>query len=159
LWFIAERARALALVLLTRRDDLVVKETKEKNGLDYTVHIKTEEDAGRRPFGVYLAATLTPVTLEGANKQLKPALARVQRMGPFPFRVCVFYFTVKDDHGYYAWAFEPLVTGTGQPKLKPHADALCRQLGNETLDEIVSAVKRWYEAFYAALTSPASHGE
>src|SRR2546425_473449 len=101
-WFVAERARALAMVVLTRRDDLVVKESKEENALDYTVYLKTEEDVGIRPFGVFLAATMSPVTLDVANQKLKTAMAKVQSIGPFQFPVCVFYFTVKDDQGYYA---------------------------------------------------------
>jgi hypothetical protein len=153
-WFVRERARALAMVLLTRRDDLVVKETKEEEGdPDYTVYINGEESVGQRPFGVYLAATMTPVTLDVANKQLKPAMEQVQRRGPFQFPVCVFYFTVKDDQGYYAWAYEPVVTKEGQPRLKSHSEASCRRLTDAALEEIVSSVKRWYDVFYATITS------
>jgi hypothetical protein len=156
---IADRALALAFVLLTRRDDLDVKETKEGNDLDYTVDIKTAEDVGKRPFGVYVAATMSPVTLEAANKQLKTELAGLQTVGPFPFPVCVFFFTVKDDQGYYAWASEPVVTEAGQPRLRGRTEADCRRLGNEALEEIVSAVSRWYDAFYATITATASQGE
>jgi hypothetical protein len=109
-WFVMERARALAIVTLTRRDDLHVKETKEENGLDYTVRIKTGGNAGDRPFGVYLGAGMTPVTLEGADKQVKPVLGKVRSIGPFHFPVCVFYFRVKEDQDYYCWAYEPVVT-------------------------------------------------
>jgi hypothetical protein len=154
-WFLADRALALAFVLLTRRDDLDVKETKEENDLDYTVDIKTAEDVGKRPFGVYVAATMSPVTLEAANKQLKPVLADIQTVGPFPFPVCVFFFTVKDDQGYYTWVYEPVVTEDGQPRLKPRVEAACRELGNESLEAIVSAVKRWYDAFYSTITPSA----
>jgi hypothetical protein len=151
-WFIEERARALALVLLTRREDLVVKETGEENGLDFTVYIKTEDNLGNRPFGIHLAATMTPVTLDTANDQLKPVLEKVQSVGPFLFPVCVFYFTVKDDQGYYTWAYEPTVTAEGEPKLAAHSTAQCRRLGNESLEEILSAVKRWYDSSYATIT-------
>jgi hypothetical protein len=65
----------------------------------------------------------------------------------------VFYFTVKDDQGYYAWAYEPVVTEGGQPRLKAPAKAPCHKLGNESLEEIVSALKRWYDAFYATILS------
>jgi hypothetical protein len=141
------------VVLLTRRDDLVVKESKEENALDYTVYIKTEVDVGNRPFGVFMMAAMTPVTLDGANKQLKPVLGQVQAIGPFHFPVCVFYVTVKDDQGYYAWAYEPVVTAEGQPRLMAKAKAHCNKLSNESLAEIVSAVKKWYDAFDATMTS------
>jgi hypothetical protein len=157
-WFVAERARALAMVLLTRRDDLLVKETREENGLDYTVYVRTAEDVGNRPFGVHLAATMTPVTLDGAGKEVETALAKARSLGPFQFPVCAFYFTVKDDQGYYAWAYEPVITEAGQPRLQAPADPHCRKLGNETLEEIVSAVRRWYDSFCATITL-AGNGE
>src|SRR5208337_2760287 len=142
-WFVAERARALAMLFLTRRKDLVVKETKEENALDYTVYIKTRGDARNRSFGVYMEAGMTPVMPDGADKQLKPVMGKVQSIGAFHFPVCVFYFTVKDDQGYYAWAYEPIVTAQGQPGLRAHEKAHCRKLDNESLEAIVSAVKRW----------------
>lgn len=152
-WFIEERARALALVLLTRREDLVVKETREENGLDFTAYVKTERHLGNRPFGIYLAATMTPVTLDTANNHLKPVLEQVHSVGPFLFPVCVFYFTVKDDQGYYTWAYEPTVTAEGEPKLAVHSTAQCRKLGNESLEEMLSAVIKWYDNSYATMTS------
>jgi hypothetical protein len=155
-WFVAERARALAMVLLTRRDDLLVKDTKEESALDYTVYIKTGEGVGNRPFGVRVAATMSPTTLDEANKQLRPVLGQVQADGPFHFPVCVFYFTVKNDQGYYAWAYEPVVTQEGEPRLPAPAKAPCFELNNESLEKIVSAAKRWYEVLDAALTSSTS---
>jgi hypothetical protein len=151
-WFIAERAQALAFILLTRRDDLDVKETREDNGLDYTVYLKSRTDVGKRPFGVHMAAGMTPVTLDQASKQMKPALQEVQAIGPFPFPVCLFYFTVKNDQGYFAWAYEPVVTERGHG-LRSHAEARCRTLDDESLEEIISTVKRWYDDFYAPLTA------
>ena len=152
-WFVIERAKALAIVLLTRRDDLVVKETKEENGLDYTVLMKTGNNVGSRPFGVYMGASMSPVTPEGANKLLKPVMGRVQCIGPFHFPVCVFYFTAKDDQGYYSWAYEPVVTAEGQLRLKTHAEAHYNKLSNESLEDIVSAVKKWYDIFFATIAS------
>lgn len=152
-WFVAERAKALAIVLLTRRDDLVVKETKEDNGLDYTVYIKTEDNVGDRPFGVCTEATMTPVTLDEANEHLKPVLERARSTTRFNFPVCVFYFTVKNDQGYYAWVYEPVVTAAGEPRLSADATPQCRPLSNESLEEIVSLVKRWYDSFYTTITA------
>lgn len=150
-WFVSERAKALALVLLTRRDDLLVKETKEENGLDYTVRIKPGDNAGERPFGVYMGSGMAPLTLEEANKQLKPVMGKVQALGPFHFPVCVFYFTMKDNQGYYSWAYEPVLTAEGRLKLTGHAEAYCNKLSNESLEDIVSAVKRWYDVFFKTI--------
>ncbi len=59
----------------------------------------------------------------------------------------MFYFTVKDGQGYYCWAFEPIVTDDGQPRLVGHAATQCENLSNESLAEIISAVKRWYDVY------------
>jgi hypothetical protein len=151
-WFVAERARALALMLLTRRSDLVVEETKESSGLDYTVYVRDEESPGKRPFGVLMRATMSPVTREQANRQLKPTMASFQSIGPFNYPVCVLYFIVKDERGYYTWAAEPVITAEGQPRLQTHAEAHCAPLDDESLGEIVLAVREWYDAFYATIT-------
>ncbi len=157
-WFVAERGRALAVVFLTRREDLEVRESKEENGLDYTAYSKSGARIGKRPFGVSVAATMTPVTPDVAAKQLKRAVARVHSVGPFQFPVCVFYFTVKDDQGYYTWAYAPVVTGQGQPRLEAQAQVPCHPLGDDSLEEIISAVDRWYDAFYATITSSVTIG-
>jgi hypothetical protein len=111
------------------------------------VRIKTPDNVGDLPFGVYLGASMAPVTLEGANEHLKPVMGKVRSIGPFHFPVCVFYFTVKDDQGYYAWAYEPVVTAEGQLRLTARAEAHGNKLSNESLEDIVSAVKRWYDIF------------
>jgi hypothetical protein len=150
-WFITERARALAMILLTRRDDLEVKETSEENGLDFTVYIKADADSGNRPFGVYVAGGMTPATLDAAGQYMKPALEKVQSIGPFPFPVCLFYFTVKHDKGYCAWVYEPAVTRKGH-RLMCHSEPRSRKLDDESLGEIVAAVKQWYSVFYGDMT-------
>jgi hypothetical protein len=152
-WFVTERARALAMVLLTRRDDLVVTEAREETGLDYTVRIKTAGNTGNRPFGVSLTAAMTPVEPDVANRQLTDAVKRLQAVGPFHFPVCMFFFTVKDDQGYWAWGYEPVVTGEGQPRLPVRATVHGRKLNIGSLEDIVSAVTAWYDAFDATMTS------
>jgi hypothetical protein len=101
-WFIAERARALAMVHLTRRDDLVVTQAGRDVGLEYVVYI-TRGDGERslRQFGVFLRGTKSAVTEEHLNKVLRPAMQSFQRVGQFPYPVCLFHFTMDDDQGYY----------------------------------------------------------
>jgi hypothetical protein len=149
-WFVAERAKALAMVLLTRRNDLEVHDTKTESGLDYTVHIKSEEGVGTRRFGILMRATMSPVTIEQANSQLKPTMGGLGPLNDVLMPVCVFYFTAKDDRGYYTWAYEPVIE-KGQAKLRRHTDADCCPLDNEALDEIVTRVSDWYDALATSL--------
>jgi hypothetical protein len=61
--FIAERARALAVVYLTRRDDLIVTEEPGNVGFDLSVTLNAENKGGHRKFGVELGgdwAAMTP---------------------------------------------------------------------------------------------------
>jgi len=148
-WFVAERAKALAMILLTRREDLDVKETKGDNGLDYIVGIRAQE-GGPRQFGVLLRATMSPVMSEQANAQLEPTMGGMKALGPFGFPVSVFFFTVKDEKGYYTWGHEPIVVD-GQAKLRARSEADCRKLDDAALEEIVALVKEWYDAFFAAV--------
>jgi hypothetical protein len=62
---------------------------------------------------------------------------------PFRFPVCVFYFTMTDDQGYYSRAYESFVPTGGKPTLTIHAVAHSEKLSNESLEVIVAAVMRW----------------
>jgi hypothetical protein len=50
-WFIAERARALAIVYLTRRSDLAIKKAGVSVGLEFLVYISKYRPALERPSG------------------------------------------------------------------------------------------------------------
>jgi hypothetical protein len=157
-WFVAERTRALALRYLTRRDDLVVTEAGRGVGLEYVVYITRGEEAqGRsvRQFGVFLRGTKNAVTEEHLDKVLRPTMQGFLRTGQFPYPVCLFYFTMDDDQGYFTWVAEPAVAEEG-PRLLMHAEAHCRKLDRAALDEIVSRVDRWYDAFFASIAVKAS---
>ena len=50
--FIGERVRALAVVYLTRREDLIVTDETADVGVDLWVTLNLEEKEGHRKFGV-----------------------------------------------------------------------------------------------------------
>src|SRR3954464_3487923 len=116
-WFVAERTRALALMHLTRRDDLVVTETRGPDiGLDYVVSISKEDgEKSLRQFGVVLRGAKSPVTEDQLNKTLRPTMQTFQRTGQLPYPVCLLSF-MDDDQGYYTWVAEPAVMADG-PRL------------------------------------------
>ena len=154
--FLAERVEAMAIMHLTRRDDLVVRrEIREKSEpiMDLMVEIR---EAGRpmnwKRFGVYLQGVTTPGTIEAANSKLKISLRRFfNDYGEPSLPFCVFYFTMEDDQGYYTWLAEPLVEA-GRPHLQYHPEkADCRPLDLGSIDSMVAAVN----AYYAALKKTA----
>src|SRR5438874_73864 len=142
-WFVAERARALAMIHLTRRPDLVVTHGGRDVGLEYVVSITREGgEPSLRQFGVFLRGTRSAVTEDQLNKLLRPTLASLQRVGPFPYPVCLWHFTMDDDQGYQTWVAEPAVVDE-RPRLILHAAAHCRKLDRASLDELVAQVNRW----------------
>lgn len=147
-WFIQERSCALAMIHLTRRDDLAVTNAGPASGLRFLVSITREKgQPSGRQFGVILRGAFGPLTEGKVHASL---LA-----GEFPYPVCLFFFTMADDQGYYAWVAEPDVTADG-PRLLMHDGPPCRKLDRAALDEIVERVDRWYDAFFSRIAVKAS---
>jgi hypothetical protein len=155
-WFITERSRNLALMHLTRRDDLRIKEADRDAGLTFLVSITGDKgEPSFRQFGVFVRGALRPTTEEHLNKTLRRTLQSLAQLGEFPYPVCLLYFTMHDDQGYYTWVAEPAVVD-GEPRLLVHAEAHCRKMDRQALDEMVDQVDRWYDAFFARVAVKAS---
>src|SRR5882724_3984788 len=106
--FYEARARSLATIYLTRRDDLLVTKANEDDLVDLEVLI-THKNAGNRKFGVALKSTKTDVTANQANGSLKPWL-EAHSEHAFSNPVCLFFFRMENDRGYYTWVAEPIIT-------------------------------------------------
>ncbi len=148
--FLADRVRAMATVILTRRDDLTITETKQSTGLDFHVYIDREDKLMRLAFGVLLRGVTSPVTADQANEVLKPTMGQFRGMRKFTYPVCLFFFTMRDEQAFFSWLAEPVLTDDG-PKLVHHEQAHCVNLTGELLDQIVGRVVNWYDAVEAVL--------
>jgi hypothetical protein len=95
------------------------------------------------------------VTETHLDKVLRPTMQSFLRLGSFPYPVCLFYFTMDDNQGYYTWVAEPAVTADG-PRLLMHEAAHCRKLDTAALGEIVAKVDGWYDAFFSQIAVKAS---
>lgn len=155
---IAKRVRALAVMYLTRRRDLTVEEVREEIGLDLTVRFLPQDKEGIRQFGVELRGVWGSVTKEHADKVLGRSVREAQRSGPFAFPVCMFFFTMEDNKGWYTWIAEPVVRGR-KAELRRHQEADCRPLDKAALEEIVGRVDGWYDAFFANLVTDSADGK
>ncbi len=147
--FIAERVRALAVVRLTRRDDLIITEETADVGVDLWVTLNLNKKEGHRKFGVELRGVHSAVTAEHANNILHPSMQKMLRYGPFPFPVVLFFFTMENSEGWYAWVAEPIVSSEDGFQIVQHGDASCHLLDDEALDNIIEAVDSWYDTFFA----------
>ncbi len=155
---IGKRVRALALMYLTRRSDLMIEEVRDDIGLDLIVRFTPADGEGVRQFGVGLRGALSGVTKGNADKVVGRAVREYGGYGPFGFPVCLFFFTMEDNAGWYTWVAEPLVTPDGKAALRMHTDADCKPLDKTALDEIVGLVDGWYEAFFANLIANSANG-
>ena len=106
---LGERVRALATIVLTRRGDLSVVETKKDTGLDFHVYIDREDKPMRLMFGVLLRGVPSAVTLDQADKILGPTLGQFQGMRKFTYPVCLFFFTMREEQAFFSWLAEPVV--------------------------------------------------
>ena len=148
--FIADRVRALATIILTRRGDLTIVETKKDTGLDLHVTIDREDKPMRLMFGVLLRGVPSPVTPDHASKVLGPTMGQFQGMRKFTYPVCLFLFTMREEQAFFSWLAEPVVND-GVPKLVHHNKANVVPLTNEFLDHVVQQIVGWYDAMEAVL--------
>lgn len=150
-YYMTERARALALIYLTRRTDLKIVERQNGAGLDFTIYIQGDRPAGLRLFGVELRAAWSPITRQNADRVIGQGVKEAHEHGPFPFPVCLFFFTMEETQAWYTWVAEPVVDPGKGAALKMHETAVCRELSDAAMDEIVDRVNAWYDARFAAM--------
>lgn len=145
-----ERARALATVILTRRDDLTIVDTKKDTGPDFHVRIDREDKSMRLTFGILLRLVQSPVSVDQANQILIPTMGQFQGMRKFTYPVCLFLFTMRDNRAIFSWLAEPVVQGH-VPKLIHHQKADCVELTDELLNQAIERIVTWYDAVESVL--------
>jgi hypothetical protein len=153
-WYVSQRAEALAMMYLTRRDDLVVSHPSVDYGIDLVVQLLENGAVSGRMFGVELKAADSS---EDIQRRLRSALRGVvaRQAAVFkdlPFPVCLFFFAVDRDVGYYAWVVEP-VAEAGALRVAASQAHEFRELNDESINEIVTEVREWYAAKHASRAS------
>jgi len=157
------RARALATVLLTRREGTLVRDVSDASagsGIDICATLVSEKKPGLRQLGVQLRWQFEPVTAEQGNDTLRAdgGWQKLIGSGPFRFPVLVFFFTMRDDSAWYSWVAEPVVEdGKAKLPLRPEPD--CQRLTDDSLEELLDHVDAWYDAHYRGLTAAVSGGK
>jgi len=95
-------------------------------------------------FGVLLRNVVSPVTVEQANQILQPTVSQIFRGKKFAYPVCLFFFSMREDVGYFSWLVEPIVKD-GVPALNRHDEARCVELTTERLNQTVDVILAWYD--------------
>ena len=142
-WFVEERAEHLAMMHLTRRDDLRVVRRDDPPGMDLLVTILTDGLFSGRQFGVVLKARMGGQKAPRVDSRL---IAREQvHFKDVPFPVCMFFFSLDSDLGYYRWVVEPS-GDSGTATLDLPGQMLLEALTPVSLGTIVDRVNAWYDA-------------
>jgi hypothetical protein len=154
-WYIGQRAESLAIMYLTRQNDLIISRQQDDYGLDFLVTIGKEGSYSGRLFGVTIKATVSASRIIQHDNTIKipPNLKSFQFFTELPFPVCLFFFNLEDDRGYYKWILEPVVEEQSHQKLIFNQSNKFKNLTDEEIDKIISAVNRWYDSRKSALVS------
>lgn len=150
-WYLGQRAEALAMVLLTARDDLRIRQVNDAHGLDLVVELIQDGRATGRVLGIQLLARVEPVDIPDGSADIPDIAVLDTLRNTFP--VCGFLFTMRDEHAYYYWLSEPVIAEEQGPKLRQPSTVTLRPLNRESLGELLQAVNRWYEALTVALAA------
>jgi hypothetical protein len=153
-WYVGQRAEALAMMYLTRRDDLAVTHPSLDYGIDLVVQLLENGVVSGRMFGVQVKATRSR---DGLQRRMNAALQDVFAkqggiISDLPFPVCLFFFALDTDVGYYAWLVEP-AGEAGLLRAKASQAPEFRELNDESIGQIVADVRRWYATKHASQTS------
>jgi hypothetical protein len=148
-WYISERAEQLAIVYLTRLDELrVVKPADLHSNLDYLVLIEIPDYETEPRFGVVVKGSLkTSQNQPDANRSdvhhlTDLELARYQSDSDIP--ICLLVFIMEDDQGWYRWLREPIITEERQGVLHDHPAGALQELNTNVLHRLVTQVIEWY---------------
>jgi len=152
--FMEQRAVALATVLLTRHEDVVVAHTRFDLGHDLDVYIARNGVTSGRMFGVELKARLNlprlgrlvDKTQLRLSTELRTGLTKAQkRAADLPYPLMYLAFAMDTDQGYYAWLKEPIVA-PGARRLSTPEVQYASAWGNSTHVDVVKLVNQWYDA-------------
>lgn len=148
-WYIGLRSEALAVVYLTGRDDLIVSQQKQGQGvLDFSVTITKDGNYTGRIFGVQVKATVSSSELIEHDDMFKLKNQEYNKLKNFrdlPFPVCLFFFTLDNDKGYYRWILEPIIKEGNNVALKFNENQELKNLNDQEINNIIAMVNNWYD--------------
>lgn len=148
-WYIGFRSEALAVVYLTRRDDLIVSQQQKDTGLDLLVTITQDGKYSGRMFGIEVKATASSSDLIQEQDFFKVKNKKynfnISFFKDLPFPMCLFFFTLDNDQGYYRWILEPVIKDENNVALKFNENEELKSLNDEEIDNIITIVNSWYD--------------
>lgn len=147
-WYIEQRAKHLAVMYLTRRNDLIITNQEPDYGLDFLITICKDGVKTGRIFGVQVkaAASMRRQRKNGVSIAMKFRDDNHSFYDDTPFPICLFFFTMEEDQAYYKWIKEPIFGAKTSGKLSRRESDALTKLTNEELNNIISKINYWYES-------------
>jgi hypothetical protein len=137
-WFLAERSEALASLMLTSRPDVSVeRETQHGDGVDLVVSVSESSAPATKFFVVQVRGTLSSDPKQWTGK-VKPLFKQGKLYSP----ACVFVVNVRSNEVAYAWLAEPRVEGNSA-SLSFFEEPVFHSLDEAILNKIVDGVREW----------------
>lgn len=138
-----QRALRLAIVHLSRRDDLILTPSNDEYGIDLLVSLTHGAKSSGRVFGVLVRASrflsAKPTSMESQQFKLQVNTPLIPEDLPFP--LALFVFNMEDDEGYFRWLLSP-TSATG---LALNREPMFTKISPVTIDQAIAQIDRWYE--------------
>src|SRR3954447_15062665 len=149
--FITKRANMLANVFLTRKPTIQVNRL-DVGHVQLLVTDLQDETKSVRSFGVILWGTGKKLANEEdatkyANSHWRGETDAAHNLPRFFMPILVLVFSVEEDLGYYAWAWEPSLDSPSHSITLGKPESLtCTKIHSHSLDKILSKVGAWHDA-------------
>jgi hypothetical protein len=149
--FIGERAEMMAMLALTNVPGVAVRrQNNEDSGVDLLVSVSADRPS--RVFGVQVRGATKVATYLAPNGFVKPELIEnlKRNAADFPFPLCLFFFDMSDDSGYFGWLLAP---GMAPGELVLRDEVAVARISDETINAAINEVDRWYDNRASLVTS------
>jgi len=141
-----QRALHLAIVHLSRRDDLSIEQPKDDYGVDLLVTVNQDGKITGRLFGVIVKASRSlSVRASGEENQFKIQTNLPRILEELPFPLALFVFNMADDKGYFRWLLAPIRTQERPAGLPLNQANTFTKILPSTIDNAIAQVNQWYE--------------
>jgi hypothetical protein len=149
-WFIAERSRWFASLVLTKCNDVKIRPDV---GDDKAINLLVEILKGGKPTLRFFAVQIIPhvdlPSIKDADEQVLAHLGRNSLEAALP--LCVFVIGVRKPEGIFRWVVQPVVED-GRALLHRDREAAWQTLDEAGATHLIGQVNAWYDALHGAST-------
>jgi hypothetical protein len=148
--YVGQRAETLAREFLTRSPDVELHRF-DSGQVDYILTLRPHpisKPHGFMAFGAIVKGTERDIAEEAAaSRYLMSHMFEKKNKSRAPdyfIPMIVIVYSVKSNVGYFAWISKPEVV-EGKPILQTSDELECHRINQESLDDMISCVRSWYD--------------